>query len=371
MTSTEATPDAPPPRETPAEFDPNRPFTTRDGSFVTNFRNDNVSPDRAWAGLVDGLIRSWDKPSGRHLFRELDLVNIPDAPPPPVSTVVSAPARPEAAGDPVAVSEDQAVAAACAVAASVDEKALPEAAMRSWGYYEGIPVAKWESTKLRHAYMTGFLASDAAARARRPSDAGSTGGEATHARPEAWSRDMDAAPRDGTKVLLYVVEAAGSDYATLVGEPEGWQHINIGYFENGKWAHEHSGKPVVGMPLPAPPAAGAARPEADAPVAKAGEDDAGGWRVGSHYAIHVYAGDRPVATFMSPDDARRAVNAVNCAASPGACAGPVMEAQVEAALAAFDKHGGFARQRMRLALEAARAATATPAPGQTDGRQES
>ena len=35
------------------------------------------------------------------------------------------------------------------------------------------------------------------------------------------------------------------------------------------------------------------------------------WRVGEHYGIHVYAGDRPVATFHRADDAARAVAAVN------------------------------------------------------------
>ena len=35
------------------------------------------------------------------------------------------------------------------------------------------------------------------------------------------------------------------------------------------------------------------------------------WRVGSHYGIHVYAGDVPVATFHRAEDALRAVVAVN------------------------------------------------------------
>src|SRR3954463_16172050 len=35
------------------------------------------------------------------------------------------------------------------------------------------------------------------------------------------------------------------------------------------------------------------------------------WRVGNHYQIHVYEGDRPVATFHNPEDAQRAVQAVN------------------------------------------------------------
>ncbi len=35
------------------------------------------------------------------------------------------------------------------------------------------------------------------------------------------------------------------------------------------------------------------------------------WRVGRHYGIHVYEGDRPVATFHDADEARLAVGAVN------------------------------------------------------------
>jgi hypothetical protein len=37
---------------------------------------------------------------------------------------------------------------------------------------------------------------------------------------------------------------------------------------------------------------------------------AGLWRVGSHYGIHVYEGDRPVATFHTAEDARRCVEAM-------------------------------------------------------------
>ena len=35
------------------------------------------------------------------------------------------------------------------------------------------------------------------------------------------------------------------------------------------------------------------------------------WRIGSHYGIHVYAGDRPVATFHYNEEAAIAVAAVN------------------------------------------------------------
>lgn len=35
------------------------------------------------------------------------------------------------------------------------------------------------------------------------------------------------------------------------------------------------------------------------------------WRVGSHYGVHVYEGDRPVATFFQAEDAQAAVDAMN------------------------------------------------------------
>jgi hypothetical protein len=35
------------------------------------------------------------------------------------------------------------------------------------------------------------------------------------------------------------------------------------------------------------------------------------WRVGRHYPIHVYEGDRPVGTMLTATDAARAVAAVN------------------------------------------------------------
>lgn len=35
---------------------------------------------------------------------------------------------------------------------------------------------------------------------------------------------------------------------------------------------------------------------------------ASSWRVGSHYGIHVYEGDRPVATFHTVADAKQAVS---------------------------------------------------------------
>ena len=37
------------------------------------------------------------------------------------------------------------------------------------------------------------------------------------------------------------------------------------------------------------------------------------YRVGRHYGIHVYQGDRPVATFVDPEEARAFVEAANAA----------------------------------------------------------
>jgi hypothetical protein len=39
------------------------------------------------------------------------------------------------------------------------------------------------------------------------------------------------------------------------------------------------------------------------------------YRVGEHYGIHVYEGDRPVATFFNPEEAALFVAAVNAAMS--------------------------------------------------------
>jgi hypothetical protein len=53
------------------------------------------------------------------------------------------------------------------------------------------------------------------------------------------------------------------------------------------------------------------------PLRAVGVDDrieAGEWRVGEHYGIHVYEGDRPVATFHNSRDAYAAVDAHNAAA---------------------------------------------------------
>lgn len=38
------------------------------------------------------------------------------------------------------------------------------------------------------------------------------------------------------------------------------------------------------------------------------------YRVGNHYGIHVYQGDRPVATFFDAAEAKRFVAAMNAAA---------------------------------------------------------
>lgn len=58
----------------------------------------------------------------------------------------------------------------------------------------------------------------------------------------------------------------------------------------------------------------------------------GQWRVGQHYGIHIYEGDRPVATFHRPEDAKRAVAAVN--GQPG---DPFVEADLEHVVVERDK----------------------------------
>lgn len=45
--------------------------------------------------------------------------------------------------------------------------------------------------------------------------------------------------------------------------------------------------------------------------------EASPWRQGRHYPIHVYEGDRPVATFLREEDAARCVAALGTAATPG------------------------------------------------------
>lgn len=66
--------------------------------------------------------------------------------------------------------------------------------------------------------------------------------------------------------------------------------------------------------------------------------DNGPWRVGGHYRIHVYevdpsqTDDRPVATFHRPEDAERAVAAVNAPPSD-----PFREADLEHVAVERDK----------------------------------
>jgi hypothetical protein len=57
------------------------------------------------------------------------------------------------------------------------------------------------------------------------------------------------------------------------------------------------------------------------------------WRVGQHYGIHVYEDQRPVATFHTAADARRAVDAVNQLAQddePEQCAVERLERMLQA-----------------------------------------
>lgn len=89
---------------------------------------------------------------------------------------------------------------------------------------------------------------------------------------------------EGDKLTIYRCEHDGKLWARFPDE------FNGGRFEE--------------LPAPAP-----------APVsAEAMRETMAAWRVGRHYNIHVYEGERPVATFHSPDDARRCVEAVNTSA---------------------------------------------------------
>lgn len=77
-------------------------------------------------------------------------------------------------------------------------------------------------------------------------------------------------------------------------------------------SHAHTRRPLVGL-------SSDAVEDDEVPVTP--------WRVGRHYGIHVYEGDRPVATFLTVFDARLAVEAFN---STRAVAAPVpLEAQRE------------------------------------------
>ena len=66
---------------------------------------------------------------------------------------------------------------------------------------------------------------------------------------------IESAPKDGTWILLFVTEPAGSDYAIATGEPEGWSHIDVGRWHDdvGEFERVHAGEPTHWMPLPPPP----------------------------------------------------------------------------------------------------------------------
>lgn len=77
--------------------------------------------------------------------------------------------------------------------------------------------------------------------------------EKRETRAEEW-RPIETAPKDGTSVLLYVVQKPCA-YTEATGRPEGWSHINAGFYniDLREWSHEHSGEPTHWRPLPAPP----------------------------------------------------------------------------------------------------------------------
>lgn len=69
--------------------------------------------------------------------------------------------------------------------------------------------------------------------------------------------------------------------------------------------------------------------DCDCSAPSAGQDS-GPWRVGRSYRLHVYEGDRPVATFHHAEDAARAVTAVNRQqVAPDSGSGPLAQLTAE------------------------------------------
>lgn len=64
---------------------------------------------------------------------------------------------------------------------------------------------------------------------------------------------IESAPKDNP-ILLYVVQRPDM-YCEAVGEPDGWQHMDVGYWDpiERDWVTWHSGDPTHWMPLPEPP----------------------------------------------------------------------------------------------------------------------
>jgi hypothetical protein len=54
---------------------------------------------------------------------------------------------------------------------------------------------------------------------------------------------MSTAPKDGRLVLMKIQEPAGGDYAVASGNPDGWEYVAEGRWENG-WQFPIRGEPV-------------------------------------------------------------------------------------------------------------------------------
>lgn len=85
------------------------------------------------------------------------------------------------------------------------------------------------------------------------------------------------------------------------------------------------------------------------------------WRIGSHYGIHVYNGEIPVATFRNAADALRAVEAVNAS---GTAVGRVL-AEVELRLWAADLPG-FRTDAVRIVTAYSKELSAERRAAETD-----
>jgi len=63
----------------------------------------------------------------------------------------------------------------------------------------------------------------------------------------AWyGPDENLPDKPGTKVLAHIVQPAGSEYAVKVGQPQGWQTLDMARFERRAdgtawWDHETNG----------------------------------------------------------------------------------------------------------------------------------